>query len=151
GRRGAARVLRVEGCGGGGGEAVGAVGVNGPGGAEGAEGGEGGGVVVRHGPSLSPARTPVKSRRKVRGAEHKSAPAVVAGALGSGGQPTRAGQRCSATRRMWGSVRVLCMSETMSAGRPVYSAESTRTVRTDGPAKVWETVAVTVRAVSESP
>src|SRR5699024_8628541 len=42
-----------------------------------------GGLVVRHGPSLSPAHTPVKSRRKVRGAEHKSAPAVVAGALGA--------------------------------------------------------------------
>src|SRR5699024_5894088 len=54
GDRGLASVLRVDGGGVGGMEAVGAVGVNGPGGAEGAEGGEGGGVVVRHGPSVSP-------------------------------------------------------------------------------------------------
>src|SRR5699024_5904658 len=90
---GLASVLCGDGGGVGGVEAVGAVGVNGPGGAGGAEGGEGGGVVVRHGPSLRPAHTPVKSRRKVRGAEHKSATAVVAGAQGSGGQPTRAGDR----------------------------------------------------------
>src|SRR5699024_4190765 len=54
GDRGLASVLCVDGGDVGGVEAVGAVGVNGPGGAEGAEGGEGGGVVVRHGPSVSP-------------------------------------------------------------------------------------------------